>query len=438
LSDTVPQQFPDQPTMSTDVPVEAHDAQSTAEASKEVLICVEGVSKRFCRSLKKSLWYGAQDIFGDLMGNNSTHQLRVDEFWAVNDVSFELRRGECLGLIGHNGAGKTTLLKMLNGLIKPDRGRIEMRGRMGALIALGAGFNPILSGRENIYVNASVLGLSKKQTEAKIDEIIDFAEIREFIDAPVQNYSFGMNVRLGFAVAVILIEPDVLFLDEVLAVGDIGFTIKCLNAVRRLSQNSAVVFVSHNMQFISSFCTRVMIMKQGQCLLDTTEPARGIDHYYSMVNLERQESGTGEASIKRLCLKVDGEEQNSHEPQIYHGAEASLVLHLHIEAGRIGARLHIYIMDEAMSPIVCIPVQDLHGRMLCVNAGDSNMEIPLGPLELCAGKYSFTIGVMDAETAISLMRVQGLLPFRIFADCVHWGKIVRPARTSLAALPPTV
>ena len=143
----------------------------------DTLIKVDGVSKKFCRSLKKSLWYGLQDLGNELRGrrHGGNGQLRADEFWAVRDVSFELSRGECLGLIGHNGAGKTTLLRMLNGLIKPDQGRIEIRGKVGALIALGAGFNPILTGRENIYLNASVLGLSKRHVYAKLDEIIDFS-----------------------------------------------------------------------------------------------------------------------------------------------------------------------------------------------------------------------------------------------------------------------
>ena len=251
----------------------------------DALVRVEGVSKRFCRSLKKSLWYGVQDIASDLGFGNPSHELRADEFWAVKHISFELRRGECLGLIGHNGAGKTTLLRMLSGLIKPDKGRIEIRGRVGGLIALGAGFNPILTGRENIYVNASVIGVSKREVDRKFDEIVDFAGIHEFIDAPVQSYSSGMSVRLGFAVAAILIEPDVLLLDEVLAVGDIGFIIKCLNAVRRLSQNSAVIFVSHNMQAISAFCTRVMVLEHGQCLIDAREPAKGINQYYSMIKV---------------------------------------------------------------------------------------------------------------------------------------------------------
>src|SRR5688572_10642614 len=193
-------------------------------SDNDILIKVGGVSKKFCRSLKKSLWYGVQDICADLnpfTGNgvtkktraslltdareerfatvpNASSGLRKDEFWAVNDVSFELRRGECLGLIGRNGAGKTTLLKMLNGLFKPDSGAITMRGRVGALIALGAGFNPILSGRENIYVNASVLGLTKRETDKQMDDIIEFADLREFIHAPVQSYSSGMRVRLGF------------------------------------------------------------------------------------------------------------------------------------------------------------------------------------------------------------------------------------------------
>ncbi|MBW6513056.1 MAG: ATP-binding cassette domain-containing protein, partial [Desulfuromonadaceae bacterium] len=143
----------------------------------DTLITVQNVSKKFCRSLKKSLWYGMQDLGREITGrrHGGEGELRSEEFWAVKDVSFELKRGECLGLIGPNGAGKSTLLKMLNGLIKPDAGRIEMRGRVGALIELGAGFNPVLTGRENVYVNGSVLGFSKDEIDRKLDEIIAFA-----------------------------------------------------------------------------------------------------------------------------------------------------------------------------------------------------------------------------------------------------------------------
>jgi len=144
----------------------------------DVLARVTGVSKAFCRTLKRSLWYGIQDIASELLiRDRSAADLRRGEFWAVNDVSFEIRRGECLGLIGHNGAGKTTLLRLLSGLIKPDRGRIEVRGRVGALIELGTGSNPILTGRENIYVSAAVLGLSKRETDKRLNSIIEFADL---------------------------------------------------------------------------------------------------------------------------------------------------------------------------------------------------------------------------------------------------------------------
>ncbi|WP_373499554.1 ABC transporter ATP-binding protein [Desulfococcus sp.] len=230
----------------------------------EIVVTVDNVSKKFCRDLKRSLWYGMKDLSSEILFPHQNHEteLRKDEFWAVKDVSFELKRGECVGLIGRNGAGKTTLLRMLNGLIKPDKGRIEMQGRVGALIALGAGFNPVLTGRENIYVNAAVLGLSRKAIETKIDEIVEFAELGEFIDAPVQSYSSGMSVRLGFAVATIL-EPDILLLDEVLAVGDASFRDKCYHRIATLRKKAAVIFVSHNMDQVARTSTQILVMKNG-------------------------------------------------------------------------------------------------------------------------------------------------------------------------------
>lgn len=242
--------------------------------SDDVLVRVENVSKRFCRSLKRSLWYGLQDLGSEIGGrrhgggsglpqSSTDVQLRPDEFWAVKDVSFELRRGECLGLIGRNGAGKTTLLRMLNGLIKPDTGSIEMRGQVGALIALGAGFNPLLTGRENIRINGSILGLQKKELKERINEIIDFAELGEFIDSPIQSYSSGMQVRLGFAVASSL-NPDILILDEVLAVGDRQFQAKCFNRIGEMRRNGcATIIVSHYEHHLQRFCQCGIVLNKG-------------------------------------------------------------------------------------------------------------------------------------------------------------------------------
>jgi len=247
--------------------------------ANDVLIKVEGVRKKFCRSLKKSLWYGVKDMAAEMVGGSRQHdRLRPDEFWAVQDISFEVRRGECLGLIGQNGAGKTTLLRMLNGLIKPDHGRIEMHGRVAALIALGAGFNPILTGRENIYVNGSVLGLTTREIEAKLEEIIDFAEIREFIDSPVQSYSSGMQVRLGFSVATAL-NPDILLVDEVLAVGDFRFRWKCFERIKQLKERGVcIILVSHNSADLMRTCQRGLVLQKGETQFDG-EMTQAILHY---------------------------------------------------------------------------------------------------------------------------------------------------------------
>lgn len=270
---------------------------SISTSDPDTLVRVEGVSKKFCLSLKKSLFYGLKDMGNELLGrrHGGGGGLRPKEFWAVQDVSFELKRGECLGLIGRNGAGKTTLLKMLNGLIKPDAGRIEMRGRVGALIALGAGFNPILTGRENIYTNASVLGLSKKEIDAKMDEIIDFAEIGDFLDTPVQNYSSGMAVRLGFAVAT-TIKPDILLLDEVLAVGDTAFRAKCFQRIGSLLTNAGVIFVTHDMNQVARICEQVLLLKHGK-LAYLGEAQEGLLQYRRMSTV-----GITTQSLRAQCI----------------------------------------------------------------------------------------------------------------------------------------
>ncbi|MBE9166957.1 ATP-binding cassette domain-containing protein [Pleurocapsales cyanobacterium LEGE 06147] len=233
----------------------------------EVVLSVSGVSKKFCRDLKRSLFYGVRDIAGELVGlREKSETLRAKEFWALKDVSFELRRGEALGLVGKNGSGKSTLLRIIAGLIKPDTGSVKVKGRIAPLIALGAGFNPILTGRENVYANMSILGLSKKEINERFDEVIEFAEIGDAIDAPVQTYSSGMAARLGFASA-IHTEPDILLIDEVLAVGDIKFQSKCHRKLSELrQQGTSFILVSHNSQIVLGVCDIAVYLCKGQQL----------------------------------------------------------------------------------------------------------------------------------------------------------------------------
>ncbi|MEZ4805925.1 MAG: ABC transporter ATP-binding protein [Flavobacteriales bacterium] len=374
--------------------------------------------------MKTSLRYGVADVRDELLGRPRKVDLRPKEFWAVRDIDFELRRGECLGLIGHNGAGKTTLLRILNGLIKPDAGRIEIRGQVGALIALGAGFNPILTGRENIYINASVLGLNRKLVDERIDEILDFAGIGEFIDMPVQHYSSGMAVRLGFATAAILIEPDILFLDEVLAVGDIGFTIKCLNRVRELMRTSAVVFVSHSMPLITSFCTRVMVMDHGRTVMDTTEPGVAVNHYYGLVKNKGVVSGSGGAEVMKATLSINGEALEQDDPSIDQGGQVEVTLRIRVSVpGKV--RATVFVDDATLSQMLGVPVMDMNGEHIEFGPGEHLVKVPLGALELNAGKYAIMVVIVDTEDGRSICRHQGLLPFRINADRVYWAKFIR-------------
>jgi lipopolysaccharide transport system ATP-binding protein len=210
------------------------------------------------------MYYGVLDSVRSMVGiPYATALLRNNEFWALEDVSFEINRGETLGIIGANGSGKTTLLRLITGIYPPDRGRIAIEGRIGALIAVGAGFHPHMTGRENIYLNGTILGMSRREIDARLDAIIEFADIGDFLEAPVATYSSGMRVRLGFAIA-INCAPDILLVDEILAVGDVGFQLKCFDRIGELrKQGVATLLVSHNLQHISMFCEKVLLLDHG-------------------------------------------------------------------------------------------------------------------------------------------------------------------------------
>jgi len=212
-----------------------------------------------------------------------------EEFWALKDVSFEVKRGESLGIIGRNGAGKSTLLKLLSRITEPTTGRIELDGKVASLLEVGTGFHPELTGRENIYLNGAILGMSRKEIRGKFDEIVAFAEVEKFLDTPVKHYSSGMYVRLAFAVAAHL-EPDVMIVDEVLAVGDTEFQKKCLGKMQSVSEKEGrtVLFVSHNMQAIRQMCRRVIFLKQGR-IAYAGEPHAAISEYLGQgTNAESQ------------------------------------------------------------------------------------------------------------------------------------------------------
>ncbi len=279
------------------------------------IVHFEQVSKRYYLGRRKAF---VRELLPDFVGKH-IHAVRSNELWALKDISFELFRGEALGIIGANGSGKTTLLSILSGITSETSGKVSVSGMVGALIQLGAGFHPELTGKENVYLNASILGLKKDHVNRIYDQIVEFAELGAFMDMPVKLYSSGMYARLGFSVAA-HIHPDILLVDEVLAVGDISFQAKCIQRMRDfISQGNSVIFVSHNMIMVQSLCDRVLWLNQGQ-IVRTGNSAEVIAEYMeetdrrmaakSTEEFRKEGLGTGDILIEQVILRDLDENEN--------------------------------------------------------------------------------------------------------------------------------
>ncbi|MCX7934833.1 MAG: polysaccharide ABC transporter ATP-binding protein, partial [Planctomycetota bacterium] len=321
------------------------------------VIAADKVAKKFSRTLRASMLYGLQDLTRAFFGlAPKTEVLRPNEFWALDNISFELRRGEALGIIGANGSGKSTLLKLINGIFLPDKGTLTVRGRVGALIAVGAGFHPLLTGRENIYVNGQILGMSKKEIDEKFDAIVDFAELRDALDRPVKHYSSGMFVRLGFAVAVHC-EPDILLVDEVLAVGDLAFQRRCyerLEALRR--RDIAFILVTHSLNQVERLCERAILLDQGAMVGEGPPAKMAIEYTSRMASriaaADRLETSrprsSGELEIADVRLSSpDGEiAPNVFRPRCRLRIEIAFALR-----EPVCANWHLGILTAALEPL---------------------------------------------------------------------------------------
>ncbi|HEX9600244.1 MAG TPA: ABC transporter ATP-binding protein [Mariniflexile sp.] len=385
-----------------------------------ILVKVEGLSKKFCKDLKTGLWYGVKDLISGVRGNTHERQLRPKEFWAVKDVSFELRRGECLGLIGHNGAGKSTLLKILNGLINPDAGKVTIKGRVGALIELGAGFNPILSGRENIYNNGAILGFTKKEIDAKLQTIIDFAELEDFIDMPVQHYSSGMKVRLGFAVAAQM-EPDVLIIDEVLAVGDLGFVLKCFKTIDTILPNTAIVFVSHNMPMVSRICNQIILMEHGEPKFQGKDIAKGIDLYYERFAGNETNIVFDDGIIELEKVKIEGITENEIGlPLIDWNSDLEIYFKFRIKAKLKELPVfRIIIFDKEQRPIGVFTENNDDSEITFL---DDSIEFRVihKRLQLSKGVYSINILVAKGRIRAPILRQNDIIKFQVRHEMDIW------------------
>jgi ABC-type polysaccharide/polyol phosphate transport system ATPase subunit len=361
------------------------------------VIRLDNVSKRFI--LRRDRARSFQEVVTRLWRQRRP----PEEFWALKNISFEIKQGDAVGLIGPNGAGKSTALKLITRIIEPTSGNIEVNGRVAALLELGAGFHPDLTGRENIFLNGSILGLSRREIKKRLDSIVEFSGIGRFVDVPIRHYSSGMQVRLGFSIAT-AVEPDILLIDEVLAVGDQAFQAKCLQRITEmLNQGTTLLFVSHNADTVRKICRRVIRLEQGQ-LLSQGDATTIVNGYLRDVSPKDEvtldDSGTPQAGQRwgsGLVEIIDVRflDDRGQERSEFCTGEALLAriayrAHQRIPNPSFGVALHRSDGTHVTGPNTAVT-----DFLIDYIEGEGIIEYAVDHLPLLPGEYQFTVTVYD-------------------------------------------
>lgn len=362
------------------------------------VVQIEDLSKHFVIRKEKSLKERVVNF-----GRSRKHR---EDFWALRDINLEIQSGSTVGLIGPNGSGKSTLLKMVGGILQPDSGTVQIRGRLAALLELGAGFHPDLTGRENVYLNASILGLSRSQIDRYFDAIVDFSGIEAFIDTQVKFYSSGMYVRLAFAVAV-HVDPDILLVDEVLAVGDEPFQRKCLERIRQFqSEGRTIVLVTHSLEQVADFCDRAVVLEHGRIITDGTprEALKSLRQEFEDARQDEErkqkvdvlEGGRPQARFLGVSvLAGDGLVPN---PEISTGDSMSILLTTEVDDGaEVDGAVVTAGIATPLGSLLWSTSSEAMGVEIPVLRGTQQFEIALGSVPLSAGEYSIQASLQAAD-----------------------------------------
>jgi ABC-2 type transport system ATP-binding protein len=386
------------------------------------IVRVVGVSKRFNLHHDKTL---KERIVNKTRGHD-------EDFWALRDVSFDLDESNTLGLIGANGSGKSTLLKLVAGILTPTSGYIERRGRMAGLLELGAGFHTDLTGRENIYMNASILGLSRRQTDRHFDDIVAFSGIEQFIDNQVKFYSSGMYVRLAFAVAV-HVDPELLLIDEVLAVGDEPFQRKCMKRIKQFQRDGrTIVLVTHGIDVVRQLCDRVIMLDKGEVVVDgkPQEATRAFRERYA-AQVEEQEDVRGTGQVKVVQMRITdgcGNEKQRFESGERLGFELVLSADEPVDDPIVGVAIYnhldnlVYGTNTALRDV---PLGTVEGRRL--------VRFDFGPIPMVEGQYFVTVGVHSRDETVQYHWLERQISFKVFSLSVDAGVLHLDPRIEVEA-----
>jgi ABC-type polysaccharide/polyol phosphate transport system ATPase subunit len=396
-------------------------------------VVVDRVSRRF------RVYPKAQRTLKDIFV--APGKSRARDVWALEEVSLEVEPGAAVGLVGRNGSGKTTLLRLISGIIKPTTGRVEVGGRVASLLELGAGFHPEFTGRENVYLNGSIHGLSRARVRELMDEIVSFAELERFIDLPVRTYSSGMYMRLGFSVAA-HIQSDVLLLDEVFAVGDEQFQRKCFGKVAEFKgRGGTIVFVSHDAQAVERLCDRAVLLRQGRVAFDG-ETRAAIAEYRRLLAADAnpdelegglREWGSGEARIEQAdLLDADGDARS----QFASGEPVTLRLVVSAEPGLAPPRVSVELRDDG-GLVLGSATQDTAELGWNGDAGARELRFALDRLPLADGRFHLRLALVDAEQGRLLHSRDDALRFFVFPSGTQTGTVLLDGHWSMQEIAPT-
>ena len=390
----------------------------------DVAIRVEGLGKQYRLGGSKAAYHTLRDQLARWARNpfrgfrNWASGSKAETFWALKDISFEVKRGEVVGVIGRNGAGKSTLLKILSRITEPTEGVADVYGRVGSLLEVGTGFNPELTGRENVFLNGAILGMRRTEIMRKFDEIVAFAEVEKFIDTPVKHYSSGMYMRLAFAVAAHL-EPEILVVDEVLAVGDSEFQKKCLGKMSEVSRGGrTILFVSHQMAAVQKLCTLCLLMQRGR-VAEVGKPGEVIRSY---LNSGQQEPGRFNTAGRQVPCNiaeiVDArlEKDGAAGSVLLHGDTADLIVDIHVkQSARFSVDLTLRQQDGI--PIAFCPSEQATGWFVETQPKRVQVRCRLPALQLGRGEYSIDIN-LAVPGVMLLDRIESALQFTIASALV--------------------
>ncbi|MDJ0795483.1 MAG: ABC transporter ATP-binding protein [Calothrix sp. MO_167.B12] len=405
----------------------------------DTVIRVENLGKKYIighqqqeryTSLRDVIANGAKGFLKPFQNGKSKIQNSSEEFWALKDVSFEIKQGDRVGIIGRNGAGKSTLLKILSRITEPTQGRINIKGRVASLLEVGTGFHPELTGRENIFLNGAILGMSKAEIKRKFDEIVAFAEVEKFLDTPVKRYSSGMYVRLAFAVAAHL-EPEILIVDEVLAVGDAAFQKKCLGKMKDVAtEGRTVLFVSHNMAAINSLCSKSFLFHKGS-IIESGETSAVTEKYFSYSSSESNlDYGESWYKINQKAFHKHSERSGFKFTNI--GIINPKSLNKVTQTGDpLLIRLEYSTNIKYLSPGFVIQIKDIYGQELIrlstmpisgyiIETLHSNglVELLIKEVPLASGRYVLDIGFVR-ERIEWIVKLENILEFDIAPQDVY-------------------